>query len=96
MVYYKFVDVPPELIPTNEDEGKFVEVAGSEKGDIFKLAEVKKDYVIVYDKCFATRIFIPEAVILHRNESIRDSGTRMADSYYKAVDKINRRARKKR
>jgi hypothetical protein len=70
--YSLFLDIPNELIPTSDDVGKLVEVAGSEhRKEEFILRSVDDNSFTLITEQGQFRSFYKEAVILHRDEERR-------------------------
>jgi len=98
--YKKFVDIPEELIPTEEHVGKGIEVAGQKKRDYYKLYAVKEDSYTTIDPRGQFRSFIKDSVILHRDINLRENPPRvmeiMKQAASKTVRKNSMKKRKKR
>jgi len=72
----KYVDPPEELVPTEDDLGRMVEVADFPyQKEWFRLVEINREFGFATTKNLGgqSRAFKLEAVMLHRNENIRDS-----------------------
>lgn len=101
--YSIFVNPPEELIPTQEDVGRYLEVAGYKDKDYFRLVEVQEKNVLLIDDSSSFRNRYLSSVILHRNEKIRDQEIDPTDLIRKArlknkerkQNKVKRNARTK-
>ncbi len=87
--YKTYESIPEELKVTEEHIGKRLEIAGFKRTDYFKLQRINEDNVLVIDGVGQYRNFRLNAIVLHRNEKMRNSTININDLYFKQVNKIS-------